>query len=87
MPETAASIRIRPVSELDLDSIVRIDERITGAYRPEDWERRMLYYLRRDPEGSQVAELDGKLAELGERSLDGGSSMSWEYLLVTARKR
>lgn len=61
MPATTASIRIRPVSELDLDSIVRIDERITGSYRPEDWERRMLYYLRRDPEGSQVAEVDGKV--------------------------
>ena len=61
MPETAASIRIRPVTDLDVDSIVRIDERITGSYRPEVWERRLLYYLRRDPDASQVAEVDGKV--------------------------
>lgn len=61
MPETAASVRIRPVTELDIDSIVRIDERITGAYRPEVWERRVMYYLRRDPDASQAAEVDGKV--------------------------
>lgn len=61
MPETADSIRIRPVTELDLDSIVRIDERITGSYRPEVWERRVMYYLRRDPDASQAAEVDGKV--------------------------
>jgi len=61
MPDTAASVRIRPVTELDLDSIVRIDERITGSYRPDVWERRVMYYLRRDPDASQAAEVDGKL--------------------------
>lgn len=61
MPETAASIRIRPVTELDLDSIVRIDERITGSYRPDIWERRVMYYLRRDPDASQAAEVDGRV--------------------------
>ena len=61
MPETAIPIRIRPVTELDLDSIVRIDERITGAYRPDIWERRVMYYLRRDPDASQAAEVEGKL--------------------------
>jgi len=53
--------RIRPLDELDLGAIVRIDERITGNYRPEVWEQRVMYYLRRDPEASQVAEVDGKV--------------------------
>lgn len=61
MPETASKVRIRPVTELDLDSIVRIDERISGAYRPDIWERRVIYYLRRDPDASQVAEVAGKV--------------------------
>lgn len=37
-----------------------------------------------DPE--KVAELDAALAGLGDRALAGGSSMDWEYLLVTARR-
>lgn len=35
----------------------------------------------------QVAALDAELAELGDRFLAGTSTMQWEYLLVTARKR
>ena len=35
----------------------------------------------------RVAALDGALAELGDRYLAGSSTMPWEYLLVTARKR
>ncbi|MGH9361123.1 MAG: GNAT family N-acetyltransferase [Thermoanaerobaculia bacterium] len=63
MPETpsATPIRIRPLDELDIGAIVAIDERIGGRYRPEVWERRIGYYIRRDPEGSRVAELDGKV--------------------------
>ena len=38
-----------------------------------------------DPE--RVAALDAALAELGDRFLAGSSTMPWEYLLVTARKR
>ena len=33
-----ADVRIRPVNELDIEAICRIDERITGKYRPEVWE-------------------------------------------------
>jgi ribosomal protein S18 acetylase RimI-like enzyme len=40
---------------------VRIDERITGRHRPDFWEQRVMYYLRRDPESSQVAEVGGKV--------------------------
>ena len=48
-------MEIRPLEELDLDDIVAIDEKISGRYRPEVWEARVGYYLRRDPEASVVA--------------------------------
>ncbi len=38
-----------------------------------------------DPE--RVADLDARLAELGDRHLAGTATMEWEFLLVTARKR
>ena len=59
--KTVSGTRIRPLDELDIGAIVRIDERITGKYRPEVWEQRVGYYLRRDPEASRVAEVDGKV--------------------------
>ena len=61
MPQTRAAVRIRPLDELDIGAIVKIDERITGIYRPDVWERRVGYYLRRDPDASQVAEADGRV--------------------------
>ena len=61
MPEVTSEIRVRPLDELDIGSIVRIDERITGRHRPDFWEQRVMYYLRRDPESSQVAESGGKV--------------------------
>jgi len=61
MPETQAETRIRPLDELDISAIVRIDERISGSYRPDVWERRVGFYLRRDPGASQVAEAGGKV--------------------------
>ncbi|MFZ1162039.1 class I SAM-dependent methyltransferase [Mycobacterium sp.] len=38
-------------------------------------------------EPERTASLDTELAELGDRYLAGSSTMEWEYLLVTARKR
>ena len=61
MPDTHTGTRIRPLDELDIGAIVRIDERISGVYRPDVWEQRVAYYLRRDPGASQVAEVDGKV--------------------------
>jgi ribosomal protein S18 acetylase RimI-like enzyme len=61
MTATTTAVSIRPLDELDISDIVRIDEKILGAYRPEVWERRIGYYLRRDPETSVVAEADGKV--------------------------
>lgn len=67
-----SEIRIRPLSELDLDGITRIDERITGRYRPDVWEERVTYYIRRDAEASQVAEADGKVAGFMLGEVRGG---------------
>jgi ribosomal protein S18 acetylase RimI-like enzyme len=62
MDETASSeLRIRPLDELDLEGIGAIDEKIGGRNRPEVWERRVGYYLRRDPDASLVAEADGRV--------------------------
>ncbi len=61
MPEVKTGVRVRPLDELDIGRIVEIDERITGIYRPDVWERRVGYYLRRDPGASQVAEVDGRV--------------------------
>jgi ribosomal protein S18 acetylase RimI-like enzyme len=73
MPAPAiGATRIRPLDELDLGAVVRIDERITGIYRPEVWERRVMYYLRRDPEASQVAEVDGTVVGFMLADVRGG---------------
>ena len=61
MPEVSADVRIRPLDELDLNGIVRIDETISGTYAPEIWEKRVMFYTRRDPGASQVAEANGKV--------------------------
>lgn len=77
MARETPDVRIRSADELDLEAITAIDEKIGGEYRPEVWERRLSYYLRRDPEASVVAEAGGKvvgfmLGELrsGEFGLD-----------------
>jgi len=54
-------IKLRPISELDIEPVSAIDEKITGRYHPEEWESRFAFYLRRDPELSLVAEMDGKV--------------------------
>ncbi len=54
-------VSVRSMNELDIDGIVRIDERVTGTYRPDVWEQRAVYYLRRDPESSQVALSGGRV--------------------------
>jgi len=54
-------IKLRPITELDFEAVTAIDEKITGTYRPKDWEGRVAYYIRRDPELSLVAEMDGQV--------------------------
>jgi ribosomal protein S18 acetylase RimI-like enzyme len=61
MSDDTAGVRIRPLEDYDLGDIVALDEKIGGEYRPDVWETRIGYYLRRDPEGSFVAESDGRV--------------------------
>jgi ribosomal protein S18 acetylase RimI-like enzyme len=61
MADTTTAVRVRPLDELDIESIVRIDEKISGRYQPDLWEGRIMYYTRRDPGASQVAEVDGRV--------------------------
>lgn len=72
MNSAPGQVRIRPLSELDISRIVAIDERLTGVYRPDVWERRVGYYLRRDPDACPVAEVDGKVIGFVFTDLRGG---------------
>ncbi len=65
-------VKIRPLPELDIEAICKIDERITGKYRPEVWEDRVVYYIRRDPDSSQVADTDGKVVGFMLGEVRGG---------------
>ena len=59
--QSVSEVQVRSLSEVDLGDIVRIAEKTRGAYQPDLWEDRVSYYLRRDPEGSVVAESDGRV--------------------------
>jgi ribosomal protein S18 acetylase RimI-like enzyme len=72
MPVEAPEVTIRPLSDVDIDAITRIDEKVTGTYRPDFWEDRVAYYLRRDPEASRVAEFQGKVVGFMLADLRGG---------------
>jgi ribosomal protein S18 acetylase RimI-like enzyme len=61
MSETTADVRIRPLQDTDLGDITGLDEKIGGEYRPDVWELRLGYYMRRDPDASLVADLDGEV--------------------------
>jgi len=61
MSDTTAEVQIRPLEDTDFGAITGLDETIGGEYRPAVWETRLGYYMRRDPEASLVAELDGKV--------------------------
>ena len=54
-------IVIRPVSEHDAEGIARLDQLLTKVWRIEHWEERIAFAMRRDPEGSLVAEKDGRI--------------------------
>ena len=57
----AESVRVRGLDTIDIGALVKIDEKIGGEYRPEVWERRVAYYLRRDPDAAMVAESGGEV--------------------------
>ncbi|MEM7354816.1 MAG: GNAT family N-acetyltransferase [Acidobacteriota bacterium] len=54
-------VQIRLLDTIDIGAVISIDEKITGNYHPEEWEQRIGYYLRRDPEAALVAEIDGEV--------------------------
>jgi ribosomal protein S18 acetylase RimI-like enzyme len=68
----AEQVLIRPLDEMDISRITTIDERLTGVYRPEVWERRIAYYIRRDPDACRVAEVNGKVVGFMLSDLRGG---------------
>jgi len=72
MPVEAPDVVIRQLEDVDIDAITRIDEKLTGRYRPDFWESRVAYYLRRDPESSRVAELGGQVVGFMLADLRGG---------------
>ncbi len=55
-------VQIRILDTVDIGAVTDLDETITGRYRPDEWERRIAYYLRRDPDAALVAEIDGEVA-------------------------
>jgi ribosomal protein S18 acetylase RimI-like enzyme len=61
MPQRTKSVSVRPLDTVDIGDVVRIDEKITGQYRPAVWEHRIGYYLRRDPDAALVAVLGGEV--------------------------
>lgn len=54
-------VSVRGLDTIDIGAVVRIDEKIGGEYRPDVWEERIGYYLRRDPDAALVAEVDGEV--------------------------
>ena len=61
MNERSVEVRIRPLQDTDLGDITGLDEKIGGEYCPDVWEMRLGYYMRRDPDASLVAEMDGRV--------------------------
>ena len=72
MAVQVGEVVVRPLTELDIESITRIDEKVTGLYRPDFWESRVAYYLRRDPENSRVAEAGGAVVGFMLGDVRGG---------------
>ena len=72
MTETAADARVRALDTIDIGAVTAIDEKITGIYRPEIWETRVGYYLRRDPDAALVAEVEGEVVGFMLGEVRGG---------------
>jgi ribosomal protein S18 acetylase RimI-like enzyme len=61
MIDSESMVKVRSLEDTDIGGITALDEKIGGKYRPEVWEGRIGYYLRRDPEASAVAESGGRV--------------------------
>jgi ribosomal protein S18 acetylase RimI-like enzyme len=85
--ESIGSVTVRSLEDTDIGAITSLDEKVSGEYRPDVWEARAGYYLRRDPESSAVAEVDGKVVGfmLGEvRSGEFGLEEATGWIEVMA---
>jgi len=58
---TKPNVQVRILDTVDIGAVTELDEKITGRYRPDEWERRIGYYLRRDPDAALVAEIGGEV--------------------------
>lgn len=61
MSDKTPEVTIRALEDTDIGGVIALDEKIGGEYRPDVWERRIGYYLRRDPDALVVAEVDGRV--------------------------
>lgn len=59
MTKATQAVTVRGLDTVDIGEVVRIDEKISGEYRPDVWEDRIGYYLRSDPDAALIAEADG----------------------------
>ncbi|MDH3255291.1 MAG: GNAT family N-acetyltransferase [Acidobacteriota bacterium] len=87
MSSPGSNLTIRPLQDTDIGGITSLDEKVSGEYRPDVWETRAGYYLRRDPETSAVAELDDRVVGfmLGEvRSGEFGLEEATGWIEVMA---
>ena len=72
MSEQTVEVRIRTLEDFDLGDIVSLDEKISGEYRPDVWEARLGYYMRRDPEGARQWLANSGLSEEAQQEVVRG---------------
>ncbi len=58
---TTSKVQVRQLDTVDIGAVTAIDEKISGGYHPDEWERRIGYYLRRDPDAALAAVIDGEV--------------------------
>jgi GNAT superfamily N-acetyltransferase len=80
------TIAVRPLEPSDLDTIVRIDEKITGRTRKDYWHTRFDIAALRPPWMASVAEMDGRVVGflfgwVGESEFGIGVPTGWIDLL------
>ncbi len=83
---SVARPHVRPVEASDLDTIVAIDERLTGQTRKDYWRTRLDIAALRPPWMASVAEVDGRLVGflfgwVGESEFGIGVPTGWIDLI------
>jgi ribosomal protein S18 acetylase RimI-like enzyme len=70
------SVTVRRMSPQDTESVLKINEKITGRPHEAQWESRIIDLLARNPLGCLVAEVDGKVAGFVLGDIRG-----WEFAI------